>query len=161
MTNEFGITLGLSTIGLEKWCLRSRFNEVGSQEALHSSDHTCSPEPAWELHSQPRRAWTLHSKIPRNQPKNKCGASLVGQWLRIRLPMQCTRVRALVWEDPTCRGAAGPVSHNYWACVSGACAPQQGGHDSERPTHRDEEWPPLAATGESPRTKTKTQHSQK
>ena len=27
--------------------------------------------------------------------------------------------------------------------------------------HRDEEWPPLAATGESPRTETKTQHSQK
>ena len=22
-------------------------------------------------------------------------------------------VRALVWEDPTCRGATGPVSHNY------------------------------------------------
>ena len=35
------------------------------------------------------------------------------------------------------------------------------GHDSERPAHRDEEWPPLAATGESPRTETKTQHSQK
>ena len=31
--------------------------------------------------------------------------SLVAQWLRIRLPMQGTRVRALVWEDPTCRGA--------------------------------------------------------
>ena len=28
------------------------------------------------------------------------GASLVAQWLRIRLPMQGTRVRALVWEDP-------------------------------------------------------------
>ena len=41
------------------------------------------------------------------------GTSLVAQWLRIRLPMQGTRVRALVWEDPTCRGAAGPVSHNY------------------------------------------------
>ena len=40
-------------------------------------------------------------------------ASLVLQWLRIRLPMQGTRVRALVWEDPTCRGATGPVSHNY------------------------------------------------
>ena len=39
-------------------------------------------------------------------------ASLVAQWLRICLPMQGTRVRALVWEDPTCRGAAGPVSHN-------------------------------------------------
>ena len=35
------------------------------------------------------------------------------------------------------------------------------GRDSERPTHRDEEWPPLAATRESPHTETKTQHSQK
>ena len=40
-------------------------------------------------------------------------ASLVAQWLRICLPMQGTRVRALVWEDPTCRGATGPGSHNY------------------------------------------------
>ena len=40
-------------------------------------------------------------------------ASLVAQWLRTCLPMQGTRVRALVWEDPTCHGAAGPVSHNY------------------------------------------------
>ena len=35
------------------------------------------------------------------------------------------------------------------------------GRDSERPAHCDEEWPPLAATRESPRTETKTQHSQK
>ena len=35
------------------------------------------------------------------------------------------------------------------------------GRDSERPAHRDEEWPPLAATRETPRTETKTQHSQK
>ena len=40
-------------------------------------------------------------------------ASLVAQWLRICLPMQGTRVRALGWEDPTCRGATKPVSHNY------------------------------------------------
>ena len=40
-------------------------------------------------------------------------ASLVVQWLRICLPMQGTRVRALVWEVPTCRGATRPVSHNY------------------------------------------------
>ena len=33
--------------------------------------------------------------------------------------------------------------------------------DSEGPAHRDEEWPPLAATRESPRTEMKTQHSQK
>ena len=40
-------------------------------------------------------------------------ASLVAQWLRICLPMQGTRVRSLVWEDPTCHGAIGPASHNY------------------------------------------------
>ena len=40
-------------------------------------------------------------------------ASLVAQWLRVCLPVRRTRVRALVWEDPTCRGATGPVSHNY------------------------------------------------
>ena len=40
------------------------------------------------------------------------GASLVAQWLGVCLPVQGTRVRALVWEDPTCRGAARPVSHN-------------------------------------------------
>ena len=41
------------------------------------------------------------------------GASLVAQWLRICLLMKGTQVRALVWEDPTCRGATRPVSHNY------------------------------------------------
>ena len=35
------------------------------------------------------------------------------------------------------------------------------GCDSERPAHLDEEWPPLAATRESPHTETKTQHSHK
>ena len=79
----------------------------------------------------------------------------MAQWLRVCLLMQGTRVQALAWEDPTCRGVAGPVSHNCWACAFGACAPQR-----ERPAHRDEEWPPLATTGESPRTETKTQHSQ-
>ena len=41
------------------------------------------------------------------------GASLVVQWLRIHLLMQGSWVRALVWEGPTCRGAAKPVCHNY------------------------------------------------
>ena len=41
------------------------------------------------------------------------GASLVAQWLRIQLPMQGTRVRALVREDPTCCGATKPMCHNY------------------------------------------------
>ena len=42
------------------------------------------------------------------------GTSLVAQWL---MPMQGTRVRALVREDPICRGATKPVHHNYGACT--------------------------------------------
>ena len=41
------------------------------------------------------------------------GASLVAQWLGVCLPMQGTWVRALVQEDPTCRGATRLVCHNY------------------------------------------------
>ena len=42
---------------------------------------------------------------------------MVAQWLRICLPMQGTQVRALVQEDPTCRRATNPMSHNYGACT--------------------------------------------
>ena len=69
--------------------------------------HSCSFCPKDLLYSCSE--WLipiLHSKL-------SLRASLVAQWLRVCLPMQGTRVRALVWEDPTCRGATGPVSHNY------------------------------------------------
>ena len=46
------------------------------------------------------------------------------------------------------------LSLRVWSLCSAT-----GGRDSERPAHRDEEWPPLAATGEGPRTETKTQQS--
>ena len=61
----------------------------------------------------PELSYTWFSPYKTRQKKANCGASLVAQWLRICLPMQGTRVQALVWEDPACRGAAGPVSHNY------------------------------------------------
>ena len=51
--------------------------------------------------------------VRKKKTKNQSRASLVAQWLRIRLPMQGTWVRALVREDPTCRGAAKPVRRNY------------------------------------------------
>ena len=41
------------------------------------------------------------------------GTSLVVQWLRMHLPMQGTRVQALVQEDPTCCGVTKSASHNY------------------------------------------------
>ena len=42
--------------------------------------------------------------------KKNQGISLVAQWLRIRLPMQGMQVRALVREDPTCRGELSPCA---------------------------------------------------
>ena len=49
--------------------------------------------------------------------KKEWGTSPVAQWLRIRLPMQGTWVRALVGEDPTCCRATKCMCHNYWACT--------------------------------------------
>ena len=97
-----------------------------------------------------------------NFKKMPARSSLVVQWLRIRLPMQGTRVRALVWEDPTCCGATGPVSHNYWAYASGACAPQQERPPTVRgPRTAIKSGPRSPQLEKSPRTETKTQHSQK
>ena len=73
--------------------------------------------------------------------------------------MQGTRVQALVREDPTCRGATKPESHNYWACALEpashnywARVPQllkptrlepvlhsKRAHRNEKPAHRNEE----------------------
>ena len=75
------------------------------------------------------------------------------------LPVQWTRVWALVREDPTCRGATKPVchsywartleptSHNYWACVPQLLKPvhlelvlhNRRSHRNEKPAHRIEE----------------------
>ena len=107
--------------------------------------------------------------------KNHWGTSLEAQWLRICLPMQETRVWALVREDPTCRGATKPVHQNYWACALEpvshnywACVPQllkparleltlcnKRSHRNKKPVHHNEEWPLLAAIRESPHAATK------
>ena len=75
--------------------LFSEFTEDSTKEGLFG-----------DVRHQTRRTTGLRIRIPGSR------ASLVAQWLGIRLPMQGTRVRALVWEDPTCRGATRPVSHN-------------------------------------------------
>ena len=113
----------------------------------------------------------MNWRIPfnKNELRIYIGASLVTQWLGVRLPMQGTRVRALVWEDPTCLGATKPMSHNCWAHVPRLlrltrlepvrCNKRS--HHSEGPMHCNEEWPPLATTREILHAATKTQHSQK
>ena len=68
---------------------------------------------------QPRRVLlNLYSQKETRMEKQEAegdhrNKKLVAQWLRIHLPMQGTRVRALVWEDPTCHRATKPVLHNY------------------------------------------------
>ena len=52
--------------------------------------------------------------FPEKSDFKKVGrTSVVVQWLGVCLPMQGTRVQALVWEDPTCCIATKPVHHNY------------------------------------------------
>ena len=53
-----------------------------------------------------------------------------------------------------------------WAAIAGPARLEpvlrsRRGRGGGRPAHRDEEWPPLAAAGGSPRTETRTQHSHK
>ena len=53
----------------------------------------------------------LNRNVIKSKKKKKQG--FPGGAVVESLLMQGTRVRALVWEDPTCRGATGPMSHNY------------------------------------------------
>ena len=48
----------------------------------------------------------------------------MAQWLQIHLPVQGTRVRALVREDPTCRGATKPRAPQLLSLCSRAREPQ-------------------------------------
>ena len=69
----------------------------------------CSCQHKANRHSEPPEFYPL----PKNSREDFPGA----QWLRIRLPMQGTRVRALVCKDPTGRRATKPVRHDYRACA--------------------------------------------
>ena len=79
------------------------------------------------------------------------------QWLRVRLPMQGTQVRSLVWEGPTCRGATQaaapqllkPACPYVPACLE-PCALQQETSPACKVLAHIKEYPQLAATRERP-----------
>ena len=56
--------------------------------------------------------------------------------MRVRLPMQERRVCALVQEDPTCRGAAGPVTVAAEPARPEPVLRNGRDHSSERPAYR-------------------------
>ena len=104
--------------------------------------------------------------------KNSLSSKTILQKWRWGLPWWCSG-----WESACqCRGHgfepwSGKIPHaakqlGPWATTTEPVRLEpvfcnKRGCDSERPMHRDEEWPPLAATRESPHTETKTQRSQK
>ena len=61
---------------------------------------------------------------------------------------QVTRVRFLVWEDPTCHGATKPMGHNYWACTLEPSSHNKRSRHNEKSTHCSKEEPPLTTTRE-------------
>ena len=98
-------------------------------------------------------------------------ASVLAQWLRLRLATQETLVRPLVLGDPTCRGAlrpcttaAEPVLWSPQAATQGACTPRACALQQEKPPRGEatprSEGAPLTASRESPSAAAETQHSQ-
>ena len=91
------------------------------------------------------------------------------QWLRIRLPVQGTRVRALVQEDPTCRGATKPIEPQLLspraatteAHAPRACALQREATAMRTPRTAMKSSSCSLQLEKSPSAATKTQHSQK
>ena len=79
----------------------------------HAPQLERSPSAATKRPRHKERSHMPQRRFHVLQLKPNAGASLVAQWLRTCLPMQGTRVRALVQEDPTCRGATEPVRHNH------------------------------------------------
>ena len=91
---------------------------------------------------------------------SKLRASLVVQWLRIRLAMQGTRVQSVMREDLTCHRATQPTHYNYRAELQSPCSETREGTALRSPRTATREQPRLTATGERPQAAVKTQHSQ-
>ena len=132
----------------------------------HTGPHPALPSRPCQLAPLPLSSLLTHPIFKTANP----GTSLVAQCLRICLPMQGTWVRALRREDPTCRGATKPAREPQLpspcpqllkpTCLEPMLCNKRS-QCNEKPPYCNKEWPPLAATRESLRTATKTQHSNK
>ena len=110
LINEFGKVAGYKINAQKSLSFLYTNNEKSEREVKETIPFTVTTKRIKYLGiNLPKEAKDLYSE----NYETLMRASLVAQWLRIRLPMKETRVQALVQEDPTCRGAAKPVSHNY------------------------------------------------
>ena len=131
-----------------------------------------SPQPpAWTHALRPgtstiwvnRGMWPQPRTAALAQPVTQFGCqkypkrtSLVAQWLRIQLPTQETWVWSRIQEDSTCRGAATPVGHSYWAQApqllkpAGPCSATGEATAVRSPSTATREQPRLATAREKP-----------
>ena len=104
---------------------------------------------------------TTNSIADYSLPEINNWVSIVGQCLRILLPMQGHGFDPLVQEDPTCHKATKPMGHSCWAHVPRSWALHQ-----EKPQQQEAHTPQLES-GPHPQqlekalTVMKTQHSHK
>ena len=122
----------------------------------HAPGQQCGPclllhVPLWRLTYQTHLRWLVQQSV--------LGASLVVQWLRIRLPMQRTWVQSLVQEGPPRRGASKLMSRSYWAPCPGAWAAQEQPPQEGAATAQPEVSP--ARHRENPRAATRAQGSRR
>ena len=71
--------------------------------------------------------------------RERLRTSLVVQWWRIHMSMQETQVRSLIQEDLTCRGAAQPMHHHYWAHTLEPWLCNRRSNHNEKPMHCNED----------------------
>ena len=82
------------------------------------------------------------------------------QLLSLRVWSLCSATReATIVRDPCIAMKSGPRLPQLEKALAQKRRPNTAKNKIKK--KKDEEWPPLAATRESPRTETKTQHSQK
>ena len=139
---------------------------------LKFKNHWCRPSRALMRNSFHRDPWSLSIMTTGLRSNSKCNFHVIKNAAIWGLPWWLSG-----WGSACqCRGHgfepwSGKIPHaaeqlSPWATITEPARLEpvlrnKRGHDNERPAHIDEEWPPLASTGESPRTETKTQHSHK
>ena len=147
---------------------------------VHSSFIHTSQKLETQQHTSKGEWWNKLCTTTQQPERNKLLIHALLGWTgselyRIKRPVPGLPWWCSGWESACqCRGHgfepwSGKIPHaaeqlGPWATITESARLEpvlrnKRGRDSERPAHRDEEWPPLATTTESPRTETKTQHS--
>ena len=128
-------------IGKTLWCwVSQRFPRQGDKKAWTIK------EQQWLI------SWILRTFAHQRAELKTYRASLVVQWLRVRLVIQGPLVQSLVWKNSTCCRATKPVCHNSWAqaldplnhnhwnpCAVEPMLWNKRSHYNEKPAHHNKE----------------------